>query len=220
MHARLAKREQLGNLRTIRVADTYKIDLASNDYLGLARSVFLKQQVMEEWQQREDRLNGLGSTGSRLLTGSCDYALELEEEIAGFHGFDSGSLFGCGYMANVGLLSTIAKPNATLLLDAGCHASMKDGAVLARARTLTFRHNDLDHLEKRLKGCQQNTERFICVEALYSTDGSLAPLEEMCALSEKYSAHVIVDEAHSVGLFGPSGKGLVAEKSSAGASLL
>ena len=144
-----------------------------------------------------------GSTGSRLLTGNSEYAMELEERIAAFHGFEAGLLFNCGYMANLGLLSSL---QSTILFDLQVHASTWDGIRLSRAKALPFRHNDLDHLEKRLK----NGPGFVCVESVYSTDGTRAPLPEIFALCDRYGAHLIVDEAHAVGVYGPEGRGLVA----------
>ncbi len=192
---RLAKRKQLGNLRTL-ARSTASIDFASNDYLGLARSL------------RGEEMRGFGSTGSRLLTGNSPYAEELEERIAHFHGQETGTLFSCGYMANVGLLSIIS---GVILFDERVHASTRDGIRLSRAKSFPFRHNDMEHLDKRLRTCPPAIDRFIAVESLYSTDGSLAPLKDLCALSERYGAHLIVDEAHAVGVFGPQGRGLLAE---------
>ena len=129
------------------------IDFSSNDYLGLARSPQLATSVFQEWQMHLSHLNGLGSTGSRLLTGNSLYAQELEEKIAKFHGYEAGLLFSCGYMANVGLLSAIANQESVIFFDAAVHASTHDGIRLSRAKAFPFRHNDLEHLENRLKSC-------------------------------------------------------------------
>lgn len=191
----LLRRRQQGNLRKLQIFD-HLIDFASNDYLGLSRSTLLKDNILH-----------LGSTGSRLLTGNSKYAQDLEESIAGFHGYATGTLFNCGYMANLGLISSIAKENDTIIFDSQIHASMRDGIRLSRAKGYPFRHNDLEHLEARLK-----THRgFICIESIYSTDGSIAPLKEICALAKQYNAKLIVDEAHAVGVFGSQGKGLLTE---------
>lgn len=165
------------------------IDFASNDYLGLAR-----QKIVISARR--------GSSGSRLITGNSQEAVELEEKIASFHGYEAALLYICGYMANTGLASTL---EGTLLYDTYVHASTLDGIRLSRERSFPFRHNDLSHLEKRL----QNSKRpvYILVESVYSIDGTLAPLGEMKALAEKYGAHLIVDEAHAVGVFGVKGEG-------------
>lgn len=194
MLEKLNKRKQLGNYRSLRTVDNL-IDFASNDYLGLARSEELK--------------SGGGSTGSRLLTGNSDYAEELEDKLARFHGFEAGLIFSCGYMANMGLLSCVED---IIFYDTHVHASMHDGMKLGSATCFPFRHNDLKSLENRLKNFVGRGKRFVCIESLYSMDGSFAPLVEIAALCTKYAAHLIVDEAHAVGIFGSGGRGLTAEK--------
>jgi 8-amino-7-oxononanoate synthase len=206
LQERLDKRKVADNLRELQLFHNL-IDFSSNDYLGLARSPHFALLVTEEWK-RETKL---GATGSRLLTGNSLYAQDLENRIAHLHGFEAGLLFNCGYMANVGLLSSIAEVHDTIFFDARVHASTHDGIRLSRARTFPFRHNDAEHLERRLKNCSSEGERFICVESIYSTDGSRAPLVEIAKLSREYGAHLIVDEAHAMGVCGKQGLGLVAE---------
>lgn len=207
---RLAKRQKQGNFRQLLVANNL-IDFASNDYLGLARSQELALSVLDEWKKCERPFNGIGATGSRLLTGNSYYAQDLEEELAKFHGYEAGLLFNCGYMANVGLISSVASSEDFIFFDAQVHASTHDGMRLSLARAIPFRHNDLAHLELRLKRISGKGQRFICIESIYSTDGSKAPLQEISSLAKLYGAHLIVDEAHSVGVWGPQGRGLVAE---------
>lgn len=208
---KLLRRENLGNLRQLQITQNL-IDFSSNDYLGLARSPQLASKVRYEWSAHTNGLNGLGSTGSRLLTGNSNYAQDLENKIAIFHEYEAALLFSCGYMANVGLLSTIASCEDIIFFDVSVHASIHDGIILSRAKAFPFKHNDLKHLEKRLKNCSTQGTKFICVESLYSMDGSVAPLVEICSLAKKHKALVIVDEAHAVGVCGPSGKGLVSEQ--------
>jgi 8-amino-7-oxononanoate synthase len=207
---RLLKRKMLGNLRQLKITDKL-IDFSSNDYLGLARSSQLAQSVFQEQTMHISHLNGLGSTGSRLLTGNSNYAQSLEDKIAKFHGYEAGTLFNCGYMANVGLLSAIGSPKSVFFYDAGSHASIRDGIRLSRAKAFPFKHSNLQHLEERLKSHSHAEERFICIESIYSTDGSTAPLYEIWQLAQKYEAFLIVDEAHAVGACGPNGRGLLAE---------
>jgi 8-amino-7-oxononanoate synthase len=207
---RLLKRTKLGNLRKLQIIQP-PIDFSSNDYLGLARSPQLATSVFQEWGIHLSHLNGFGSTGSRLLTGNSLYAQELEEKIAKFHGYEAGLLFSCGYMANVGLLSAITNQESVIFFDAVVHASTHDGIRLSRAKAFPFKHNDLEHLENRLKTCSSQGDRFICIESIYSTDGSMAPLTEISQLAREYEAHLIVDEAHAVGGCGPKGRGLIAE---------
>lgn len=210
LKTRLLKRSNQGNLRSLKVNPPL-IDFSSNDYLGLARSPRLAASVLQEWKTHSIDLNGLGSTGSRLLTGNSLYAQKLEDSIAQFNGYEAGLLFNCGYMANVGLLTAVTSPESVIFFDAAVHASTHDGIRLSRAHAFPFRHNDLEHLENRLKTCLSQEDRFICIESIYSTDGSQAPLFDICQLAKKYEANLIVDEAHAVGVCGPNGKGLIAE---------
>lgn len=207
---RLLKRAKLGNMRKLHPIQPL-VDFSSNDYLGLARSPQLAASVFQEWEMHLSHLNGLGSTGSRLLTGNSIYAQELEEKVAKFHGYEAGLLFSCGYMANVGLLTAITNQESVIFYDVAVHASTHDGIRLSLAKAFPFRHNDLEHLENRLKSCSSEGDRFICIESIYSTDGSMAPLTEISQLVREYNAQLIVDEAHAVGACGPKGRGLVAE---------
>lgn len=204
IEGKLLKRKNRGNLRQLQILPEL-IDFASNDYLGLARSRAFAIKVQQEWGENKQ----LGSTGSRLLTGNSYYVQDLEDTIAQFHGYKAGLLFGCGYMANLGLLSTVAGEKDSIFFDSRVHASTLDGIRLGQAKALPFRHNDLEHLESRLKKSTQG-DRFICIESIYSTDGSMAPLKSICLLARHYNAKVIVDEAHATGVCGPQGRGLVA----------
>jgi len=207
---RLDAREKEGSLRSLTLS-SFSTDFSSNDYLGLARLPECKQRVFEEYGRYESTLGGHGSTGSRLLSGNCLYAQALEQKIAAFHGYDAGTLFNCGYMANIGVLSTIGGADDVFLFDHDVHASMHAGLQLSPARAISFRHNCLEHLENRLQLTKHAHQRFICIESVYSTDGSISPLREIAALARKYSAYLIVDEAHATGVLGPHGKGLIAQ---------
>jgi 8-amino-7-oxononanoate synthase len=206
MKTQLNRREILGNSRSLQVKPNL-VDFASNDYLGLARSRSQRERVVRRWRE----VGGLGSTGSRLLTGNHLYTQRLEEKIANFHGFEAGLFFSTGFMANMGLVTAIADQSSLFFFDSHVHASIREGIKMSRAKAFPFRHNDLGHLEGRLKlPCVG--ERYVCIESVYSTDGSVAPLEKIVRLSQKYEAKLIVDEAHAVGVFGPGGRGLVAER--------
>lgn len=212
LQEKLLKRKKLGNLRTLQVIPG-RIDFSSNDYLGLARSLDFSKKVNQEiLLHTEDKSNGIGSTGSRLLTGNSKYAQDLEEAIALFHGYEAGLIFNNGYMANLGLISAIMGSEDHVFFDSNIHTSMHDGIRLSRARAFPFKHNHVEHLEKRLKQSSSSRNRFICIESIYSTDGSKAPLSQICRLAKKYTANVIVDEAHAVGVYGLNGSGLVAEQ--------
>lgn len=203
---RLRIRKKLGNFRQI-PPPLSQIDFCSNDYLGLSKSEKMKTLFVEECS----KASSLGSTGSRLLTGNSEYAERLERKIASFHGFPSGLLIGSGYLGNLALASLPGK-NDRVFFDIDIHASIRNGLQLSKALCFPFRHNDLDHLEKKLQASLKACHRWIYVESVYSVDGSSAPLEDLCQLAKHYQAHLIVDEAHAVGVFGSLGEGLVAEK--------
>ncbi|MFD1143923.1 aminotransferase class I/II-fold pyridoxal phosphate-dependent enzyme [Larkinella insperata] len=200
----LEKRRSAGLLRSLK-KPTDLIDFCSNDYLGLARSPALRQQIQQAVFQYPALLNG--STGSRLLAGNSALAEELESEIAHFHGAEAALVFNSGYDANVGLLASLPQRGDTLLTDELIHASMIDGARLSLANRFKFRHNDLSDLENRLKSATGAV--YVAIESVYSMDGDLAPLPELVHLCERYEAALIVDEAHATGVFGTNGEGLV-----------
>lgn len=213
MPTRLLERQAKGCLRAPRYVHGL-IDFASSDYLGLAHSSQLTEAALQEWKKHKGDLNGFGATGSRLLTGHTAYVEKLEQQLADFHRFEAATLFSCGYMANLGLLSAVAKANDVFFYDAHLHASSHDGMRLSQARIFPFRHNQVEHLEQQLKKKQCSGslgKRFICIESIYSTDGSIAPLKDFAWLAKQYDAHLIVDEAHAVGVCGPAGRGLTAE---------
>ncbi len=205
----LGKRETDGMLRSL--AEPYSadhIDFYSNDYLGLAR----KPLVFDASTNLGHRI---GSSGSRLLSGNSADIEACETSIAQFHGFEAGLLFPSGYIANVGLLSCIAKRGDILLLDEYCHASLIDGAQLSFAKRRRFKHNDMADLEEKLRSISDGKAGhsgnvFVVTEAIFSMDGDCAPLQELADLCDRYSVHLIVDEAHSIGVIGVRGEGLVA----------
>ncbi len=205
----LSVRSNVGSLRDLKPSSSTNIDFASNDYLGFARSPSLMFQVMEEWKTASSSCPCIGSTGSRLLTGQSSYVEIVEEEIAHFHKAEAGLLFNTGYMANSGLLSTVMNSCDAVVYDLHIHASMKEGIKRSHARAFPFFHQDMEHLEKRLK--QAGRPAFVCVESLYSMDGQQAPLVKIIGLCEKYEACLIVDEAHATGIIGENGEGLVCQ---------
>ncbi len=182
------------------------IDVFSNDYLGLSADPRLKEAVVAALA------NGLGicSTGSRLLSGNAPVWEELECEFAEFVGTEAALFFNSGYSANVGLLSAVLRPEDLVFSDECNHASIIDGIRLSRANKVVFPHLDLDDLEDRLRGSGAHGGRkFIVVESVFSMEGDRAPLVDLLALSERYGADLIVDEAHAIGVFGPEGRGLM-----------
>jgi 8-amino-7-oxononanoate synthase len=181
------------------------IDLCSNDYLGFARSEELRTSIEKRSLQFKAHH---GSGGSRLLSGNTKYAEKLESKIAAFHEAEAGLMFNSGYDANVGLFSAIGRKESTIIYDELIHASVHDGIKMSSALSYMFRHNDMFHLEERLKVAEGAV--FVAVESIYSMDGDETRLIEILSLCKKYNANLIVDEAHATGIT-PTGKGLVQE---------
>lgn len=198
---KLAERKASGTYRTLKPESTL-IDLCSNDYLGFARSPTLKNNIAEELNNLPRVLNG--STGSRLLSGNLTYTENLEQQIAAFHNSKAGLIFNSGYDANIGLFSSLPQRGDTIITDELIHASIIDGVRLSYANRYTFKHNDLNSLEGKLK--QVKGSCYVVIESVYSMDGDTAPMLEILTLTEKYNALLIIDEAHAVGLYK---KGLV-----------
>ena len=190
------ERKQAGSYRTLKPENSL-IDFCSNDYLGFARSSKLKNKIDAEINGLQLALNG--STGSRLLSGNLQYTEDLEHEVATLHNSAGGLLFNSGYDANIGLFSCIAQRGDTIITDELIHASIIDGTRLSHASRYTFKHNDLDSLEAKLK--QAKGSCYVAIESVYSMDGDTPPLLDILHLTEKYGAALIVDEAHAVGLY-------------------
>ncbi|MBX9901220.1 MAG: aminotransferase class I/II-fold pyridoxal phosphate-dependent enzyme [Burkholderiaceae bacterium] len=155
---------------------------------------------------------GTGTTGSRMANGSYSGHRQLEQELAEFYGKRDGIVFSTGYQANLGMLAALAGPNDVVLLDADCHASIYDGCRLGGAETIRFRHNNADDLAKRLRRLgERAADALILVEGIYSMLGDRAPLKEIVDVKREYGGYLMVDEAHSLGVLGERGCGLVEE---------
>jgi 8-amino-7-oxononanoate synthase len=180
-----------------------RIMLGSNNYLGLTGD----ERVM---QGAEDALHryGTGLTGSRLLNGTIPLHLELEREIAAWMDTEDALVFSTGHQANLGVLGTLLAPADTVIVDSGDHASILDGCLLSRAKLRPFRHNRLDKLEKMLQRAQGDGGGvLVVVDGVFSMEGDIAPLREICDLCERYGARLMVDEAHGAGVLGARGAG-------------
>ena len=152
---------------------------------------------------------GTGTTGSRMANGSFAAHAELEQEIADFFQMPHAMVFSTGYAANLGMLTALCSAGDTVLLDADAHASLYDGCQMSGANIFRFRHNDIESLERRLQKLgDAATNCLIVVEGMYSVLGDCAPLAEMVELKQRYGACLLVDEAHSLGIFGERGCGI------------
>lgn len=208
LQQKLAKRIQDNSFRTVQ-PQQHLIDFYSNDYLGFAQSLEIKKQV-DIFTKEQGCSNG--STGSRLISGTHAIHLEVEQLVAAYHGATTGLLYNSGYDANVGLFSSILQKNEVLLYDELIHASVRDGIRLSNAHTYKFKHNNKADLEQKLQRFKETaTEIYVAIETVYSMDGDTAPVKDIAELCSKYRAHLIVDEAHSGGVFGNAGKGCVSE---------
>jgi 8-amino-7-oxononanoate synthase len=203
----LQKRADTGNLRSLKQQSTLK-DFCSNDYLGLARNEELENIILEKIKNLPQP--HLGATGSRLISGTHSYNLELEYYLAHLFEAEACLIFNSGYQLNSAILSTIPQKGDTILCDELIHASLREGARLSLANKFYFNHSDLDDLEKKIQ--KATGEIFVVIETVYSMDGDIAPIQEMKELCKKYNAHLIVDEAHSTGFYGDKGQGYLVEK--------
>ncbi|MDP1745008.1 MAG: 8-amino-7-oxononanoate synthase [Bacteroidota bacterium] len=207
----IQKRQDQNALRKLVINDQL-INFCSNDYLGFASSEKLFQEIETELSTLHSSHSTLtGSTGSRLLAGNSAYVEELEKKIATFHNSDAGLIYNSGYDANLGLFSALGQKGDTIIYDELIHASVHDGIKLSSVSAYMFKHNDVSHLEERLKIA--NGVVYVVVESIYSMDGDTAPLKEIVDLCKKYSANLIVDEAHATGITTNNGKGLVQQLS-------
>jgi len=205
---KLTARKEEGIVRSLRANDG-KIDFSSNDYLGLAASPVLAEAIGHTYKKAFSHpINGSG--GSRLLAGHLDFYDQVEKELAVFFETEAVLIFNSGYSANLAILSTLPQKGDTVIMDEYIHASLKDGARLSFASKFSFRHNDVSDLESKLKKAEGNV--FIVAESLYSMDGDFAPVEALQKLAEQYKAYLIIDEAHTTGIYGKQGRGFLHEK--------
>lgn len=194
---KLKIRKSEGTLRSLSCFDGF-IDFYSNDYLGLAKTSI---------EHRSS--NHSGATGSRLISGNSQVAETCERTLAEFFNSEAALVYNSGYDANIGLFSAILQRGDTVLYDEAIHASVRDGIRLSFASAYSFEHNSLNDLRLKLERAKGTI--YIAVESLYSMNGDLAPLKEIAEIAREYNAYLIVDEAHSGGVFGTSGRGLVEE---------
>ena len=211
LNQRLNLRTEQNALRKLLPADADLIDFSSNDYLGLSRSNELHDIIAAEYElvmkSGEFRWNGSG--GSRLLNGDSAVAHLTEKFLADFFRSESALIFNSGYTANVALMSALPSRTSTVLYDEKIHASIRDGIRMNGCRAWSFRHNDLKHLEELLS--KATNEIWVVVESVYSMDGDSPDALALTDLCERYNAALIVDEAHSGGVYGDQGKGWCVE---------
>ncbi|CZR61491.1 related to aminotransferase [Phialocephala subalpina] len=219
MRALLDRRKSLSSFRTLTTFPPSSIDFSSNDFLSLSTSPLLRSAYLQELHNYPNFR--LGSTGSRLLDGNSTYAEDLEKEIANFHNAESALLFNSGFDANSGFFACAPQPGDIIIYDEFVHASAREGIKLSRcSKNLPFRHNSVEDLKRVILELKRDDREvrdgkrsvLIAVESLYSMDGDLAPLEEIVNLVERELGRnglLVVDEAHSTGIYGDHGRGVV-----------
>ena len=210
---RAAARRAQGLRRVLRPRAAVEpvIDLASNDYLGLARDPRVVAGAVDA-----ARTWGAGATGSRLVTGSTELHAELEAELAAFCGTGAALVFSSGYTANLGAVTALSGPGSLVVSDAGSHASLVDACRLSRARVAVVPGADVTAVDAALAGRTED-RALVVTDAVGSAGGEPAPLAELLAVCRERGAVLLADEAHGLGVRGPGGRGLVAEFGLAGA---
>ena len=235
LQKQIAALTQAGRLRRLRpwhwaqgklhdAAGHVLIDASSNDYLGLSQHPLVKARAAE-WAE----LHGAGAPASRLVTGTRDITLAVEEKLAAFKGCEAALLFSSGFQANATVIPALAdvatgtsgvtgnqphEQTTEIFSDELNHASIVQGCRLARSRTQIFRHNNLDHLDHLLG--QSPGRKLIVTETVFSMDGDRADLPALVMLAERHGASLYVDEAHATGVLGPQGRGLAARYGQSG----
>ncbi|MCC9062240.1 aminotransferase class I/II-fold pyridoxal phosphate-dependent enzyme [Flavobacterium piscisymbiosum] len=211
---KLENRKQNNSLRKLPVFNNL-VDFSSNDYIGFSKSESIFKQTHAYLLENEIFQNG--ASGSRLISGNHSLYQIAETFIAEFHDAESALIFNSGYDANVGFFSAVPQRNDVILYDELSHASIRDGIVMSNAKSYKFNHNDFEDLERLIVKFQSSITGlggpnpiniYIVTETVFSMDGDSPNLEELVALSEKYNCYLVVDEAHTLGVFGEKGEGL------------
>jgi 8-amino-7-oxononanoate synthase len=177
----------------------------TNDYLGLANHPAVKQAAMDAVNQY-----GAGAGASRLVSGTLPIHAGLEAELACFKGAQAALVFGSGYLANLGIVSTLMRQDGVIYSDELNHASIIDACRLSRAEVKVYPHRDTRSLERMLKAGNARRQRLIVTDGVFSMDGDIAPLPELARLASEFDCYLMVDDAHATGVLGPDGRGTAA----------
>lgn len=208
LHRKLIQRQSENNLRKLSPPEKGRVDFSSNDYLGYARDEYLFNQAYQIVRQFKIKN---GATGSRLLSGNFNFHEEVEYKVADFHQSESALLYNSGYVANLGFFASVPQRGDVIFYDELIHASIRDALSMSFAKSVKFKHNDLNHLQQIISKYkdQNNTHLYIATESVFSMDGDTPDLDKMTEIAQKFNAFLVVDEAHALGVFGTKGEGLV-----------
>ena len=182
-----------------------KIMIGSNNYLGLTHH----PKVMEA-AEKALKEYGTGCTGSRFLNGTLDIHEQFERELADFTGKEAALIFSAGFLVNLGTISTLLNKKDTVIIDRLDHASIIDGCRLSGATIRRYQHNNMAELREILKSLPENTGKLVVVDGVFSMEGDIAPLPDICKIVQEFGARLMVDDAHSIGVLGPNGNGTAA----------
>ncbi len=205
IESKLKIRSENHNLRSLPELSKESIDFLSNDFFSLSRDGLIRNKIQDfsmeipQW---------VGSSGSRLLSGNTNLHIRVESVLGNYLDSEQGLFFTNGYLANLSLLSALGDKRTLFFVDSQIHASMKEGCNAGFGKKISFRHNDMNHLEKVLsRHASRDSINIVLTEGLFSMQGDLAPLGEILDLCHQYNAGLVVDEAHSLGICGPTGLG-------------
>ena len=211
LQRKLSRRKENNSLRGLKCSEGL-IDFSSNDYLGFSAS----EDIFKEASKilKEHSLLRNGATGSRLLSGNSKLYEETEALIANCHNVEAALIFNSGYDANIGFFAAVPQRGDVIFYDESIHASIRDGIKMSNAKAYKFKHNDVSHLSKALasivKSNAYNSEIYVITESVFSMDGDTPDLKKLAQFCSLNNCHLIVDEAHAVGVIG-EGRGLVQE---------
>jgi 8-amino-7-oxononanoate synthase len=207
LQQKLEERKANSSLRQLGV-QTDLVDFSSNDYLGFSKSKAVFEKAYAFLKEQNSIQNG--STGSRLLSGNHALYNLVEKQICNFHNSEAALIFNSGYDANIGFFSSVPQRGDAILYDEYIHASIRDGISMSNAKAYKFKHNDLADLKQQiLRQAQNDNSIYIVTESVFSMDGDSPDLATISQITKKHNAHLIVDEAHAVGVFGDNGVGLI-----------
>ena len=188
----------------IKINGRWLINFASNDYLGLSQNSSIKKAIINGINKY-----GNGGSSSHLVSGHTEAHQNIEKITKNNIGFASSILFSSGYLANLGIITTIAEKDSFIYADKLNHASLNDACILSRGKFIRFPHNDMAALENHLKKSKTKKKKFIVTDGVFSMDGDIANIPELVKLAKKYDAYLYIDDAHGYGVLGKSGQGVL-----------